>query len=176
MYLYIPEQMFSMLKFIVKGSIKMETNPNIIQFQTMQAFFNNSISVLTEEDSGFKPFEEAMTVAQLIGHVADTFDWFNDGTFSGKGFDMDFGVRMKDAVSLEVEKKKFNEAIEASIALWGPKSMEELMMPIENDNIMGGAPKIASIGAMADHTAHHRGALTVYTRLIGKTPKMPYDM
>ncbi len=71
-----------------------------------------------------------MTIAQVLAHVTHTFEWFNDGTFSGKGFDMDFEsntVRMKEAVSLETEKKKFDEAIEASIALWGSKSMEELM-------------------------------------------------
>jgi uncharacterized damage-inducible protein DinB len=25
-----------------------------------------------------------------------------------------------------------------------------------------------------EHTAHHRGALTVYSRLLGKVPPMPY--
>ena len=30
------------------------------------------------------------------------------------------------------------------------------------------------VAAMADHTSHHRGALTVYARLRGKTPAMPY--
>jgi uncharacterized damage-inducible protein DinB len=27
---------------------------------------------------------------------------------------------------------------------------------------------------MVEHTAHHRGALTVYSRLLGKVPLMPY--
>ena len=39
---------------------------------------------------------------------------------------------------------------------------------------MGGLPRSAIFGAITDHTAHHRGALTVYARLLGKTPPMPY--
>jgi uncharacterized damage-inducible protein DinB len=27
---------------------------------------------------------------------------------------------------------------------------------------------------MVEHTAHHRGALTVYSRLLGKVSQMPY--
>ena len=39
-----------------------------------------------------------------------------------------------------------------------------------------GAVAIGSvIGALADHTAHHRGALAVYARMVGKEPKMPYS-
>ncbi len=40
--------------------------------------------------------------------------------------------------------------------------------------VMGGLPRHAIFGAIADHTAHHRGALAVYTRLRGKVPPMPY--
>jgi uncharacterized damage-inducible protein DinB len=40
--------------------------------------------------------------------------------------------------------------------------------------VMGGAPRYAVISAIEDHTAHHRGALTVYSRLRGHVPTMPY--
>jgi uncharacterized damage-inducible protein DinB len=39
---------------------------------------------------------------------------------------------------------------------------------------MTGAPKMAVIAAVADHTSHHRGSLAVYARLLSKTPQMPY--
>ena len=39
---------------------------------------------------------------------------------------------------------------------------------------MGGVPRAAILSGITDHTAHHRGALTVYARLLGKTPPMPY--
>jgi uncharacterized damage-inducible protein DinB len=39
---------------------------------------------------------------------------------------------------------------------------------------MGGLPRYAIVSALTDHTAHHRGALTVYARLLGLVPPMPY--
>jgi uncharacterized damage-inducible protein DinB len=39
---------------------------------------------------------------------------------------------------------------------------------------MGGVPRWSVVSAISDHTAHHRGALTVYSRLLGKVPVMPY--
>lgn len=35
-------------------------------------------------------------------------------------------------------------------------------------------PRSAIFGAFTNHTAHQRGALTVYTRLLEKTPPTPY--
>jgi uncharacterized damage-inducible protein DinB len=39
---------------------------------------------------------------------------------------------------------------------------------------MGGMPRESIIGGIVDHTAHHRGALSVYARLVGREPAMPY--
>ena len=35
-------------------------------------------------------------------------------------------------------------------------------------------PVVAIVGGIEDHTAHHRGALTVYARLLDRVPPMPY--
>ena len=47
------------------------------------------------------------------------------------------------------------------------------MEPITGE-IMKGAPKMAVIGGITDHSAHHRGALSVYARLLDRIPMMPY--
>jgi len=39
---------------------------------------------------------------------------------------------------------------------------------------MGGEPRAAVVGAIVDHMAHHRGALSVYARLLGYAPPIPY--
>jgi uncharacterized damage-inducible protein DinB len=39
---------------------------------------------------------------------------------------------------------------------------------------MGGLSRMAIFSAITDHTAHHRGALTVYARLNKLVPPMPY--
>ena len=50
----------------------------------------------------------------------------------------------------------------------------ELMAPLPAGPIMGGAPRMAIFSAITDHTAHHRGALTVDARISGIVPPMPY--
>ena len=56
----------------------------------------------------------------------------------------------------------------------GTKSDADLMMPLPSGPIMGGVPRMAIFSAITDHTAHHRGALTVYARISGVVPPMPY--
>ena len=53
-------------------------------------------------------------------------------------------------------------------------SDEEWVAPLAPGPIMGGLPRFTIFGALTDHSAHHRGALTVYARLLGKVPPMPY--
>ena len=148
----------------------------IQELKTQEKFFLNTISCLTEEDSGFKPTEEVYTVAQHIGHAAETIDWFFNGIFSNKGFDMNFEnyeERMKKYTSFEKCVQQFKEATANGVEQLKNASDAKLMAPITGE-IMTGAPKMSVVGGIVDHTAHHRGALAVYARLLGKKPEMPY--
>lgn len=148
----------------------------IEQLKTQETFFLNTVSCLTEEDSGFKPKDEMYTVAQHVGHSAETVSWFLEGAFGDKGFDMSFEnyeERMKKYTSFDECITQFKDAVAKGIELIQKVPDSELMAPITGQ-IMTGAPKMASVGAIGDHTAHHRGALAVYTRLLGKKPMMPY--
>jgi uncharacterized damage-inducible protein DinB len=40
--------------------------------------------------------------------------------------------------------------------------------------LMAGEPRTEMLVAFNDHFAHHRGALSVYARLLGRVPPMPY--
>ena len=62
----------------------------------------------------------------------------------------------------------------AASATLSYKSDAELMAPIADGPIMGGAPRMAIVNGITDHTAHHRGALTVYARVSGIVPPNPY--
>ena len=147
------------------------------ELRASQKFFETSTSCLSEDDSSFKPKEGLFSVANHIAHTAQTIDWFMDGAFSEKGFDMDFEkyiTEVQKVDSLDSAKTWFNKAIENAIKLIENGSEEELQKPIAQGPIMGGMPRWTVSGAIAEHTAHHRGALSVYSRLIGKEPKMPY--
>lgn len=140
-------------------------------------FFNRSTRVLTEDDSGFQPEEDMMTVAQQVAHVARTVDWFREGISRPQGFDMDFERHVAEAMavtSLDVARAWYERAHEAMVATVSAMSDEALMTPLPPGPIMGGAPRLTVVGALEEHTAHHRGALSVYSRLLGKVPPMPY--
>jgi uncharacterized damage-inducible protein DinB len=150
----------------------------IKELDSVYTFFMNTIDCLSEEDSKFTPKEGMFTTSQQIAHAAKTIDWFMDGAFVSNGFDMNFDKleeETKKVTSLEEAKTSFGKAINRAKDIIGKLSDEELVKPLPEGPIMGGVPKLVVIGALADHTAHHRGALAVYARLIGKEPKMPYS-
>lgn len=149
----------------------------INELKTVSAFFEKSSSCLSEEDSNFAPREGMYTVANHVAHVAQTIDWFIDGGFNPQGFDMNFEKHIKQALactSLKAAREWFNRAMDNAMEVINSKSEEELQQSLPEGPIMGGAPRYAIFGAISEHTAHHRGALTVYSRLRGKEPPMPY--
>ncbi len=148
------------------------------QITVIGEFFNRSTRCFTEEHSSFRPTEELMTVAQQVAHVAQTIDWFVDGAFNREdGFDLDFEGHMAPVLAVEsltAAREWFDKSVASAVAVIGSKSIEELRSPLPEGMVMGGKPRLAIISGIDDHTAHHRGALTVYARLLGLVPAMPY--
>lgn len=139
-------------------------------------FFKTATSCFTEEDAAFSPQPELYTVAGHIAHVGDTVSWFVEGAF-GAGWSMDFEKHIaeaKQATSLAEANTKLEDAFAKVSKVIGAASDEELFAPIPDKTIMDGAPRMAIVSAITDHTAHHRGSLAVYARLVGKEPSMPY--
>ena len=142
-----------------------------------QEFFSRSTRNLTEEHSTVAPAPGMMTAAQQVAHAAQTIDWFIEGAFRPEGFDTDFDAHAKAIepyTSLAEARAWFDRAVAAAKVTLSSKSDAELTAPIAAGPIMGGAPRMAIVSAITDHTAHHRGALTVYARLSGVVPPMPY--
>jgi uncharacterized damage-inducible protein DinB len=147
------------------------------QLESTQKFFKTTLSVFVPEDGGFAPYPELYTVAGHVAHAADSIDWFIEGAF-GDGWDMDFDAsiaKAKAVTSLEEAIEWLDRAFTNAIAVVGAASDQVLIEPIPDAQIMGAAPRLAIVSAIVDHTAHHRGSLAVYARLIGKEPPMPYE-
>ena len=139
-------------------------------------FFKTTLSVFEEADSGYAAQPEMFTVAGQVAHTAQTVGWFVEGAF-GEGWDMDFDAHIAHTASvtrLSDAKEQLEKAFAETIERFGSTPDEELCAPIPDKRIMEGAPRCAIVGSIRDHTAHHRGALSVYARLLGKTPPMPY--
>src|SRR6476660_9702093 len=108
-----------------------------------EKFFNASTSVLTEADSGFRPKEGMMTVAQQVAHAAQTLDWFIEGASRAEGFDLDFEKHAKfiEAVtSLAAARKMLETAYANAIQFLRSRSPEDLSRPLPPGPVMGGQP------------------------------------
>jgi uncharacterized damage-inducible protein DinB len=147
------------------------------QLLASQDYFNRSTRVLEEADSNFKPYEGIMTVAQQVGHTAQTLDWFIDGATKPEGFDLDFAAHAKQLealTSLTAAREWLDKAFAKAVQFFRSATPETLARPLPEGPVMGGLPVSDIVWAMVEHTAHHRGALTVYSRALGKVPVMPY--
>ena len=147
------------------------------QLLASKDFFERSTSVLDEADSQFRPQESMMTVAQHVAHVAQTLDWFVEGAGRPEGFDFDFEKQaraLKSVISLADARRTLSAAYENAIGFVRSMGPEGLAGPLPPGPVMGGQPIGNIVWAMVEHTAHHRGALTVYARALGKVPPMPY--
>jgi uncharacterized damage-inducible protein DinB len=139
-------------------------------------FLNNVLKDFREEHAHFRPTPEMLTTAQQIRHIAETIHWFREGAF-GSGFEMDFEKmekKMKQDISLKQALQELDTAWNEMCALLEPMTEEQLLQPMPPNPIFKNDPKVACVWAAMDHTAHHRGALTVYLRLLGITPTMIY--
>lgn len=140
-------------------------------------FFSRGTRCFTEEHSDYAPVAGQFSVANQVAHVAQTIAWFREGAFRPEGFNMDFEEHeriSRSYTSLAAAQKFLADETETLAKFLESKTMDDLLAPIVPGMIMGGAPRLAIVGALGDHTAHHRGALSVYARLLGLVPPMPY--
>jgi uncharacterized damage-inducible protein DinB len=147
------------------------------QLLASKEFFERSTRVLDEADSQFCPHEGMMTAAQQVAHAAQTVDWFIEGASRPEGFDLNFEAIAKalaSANSLAAARQWMETAYGKAVQFVRARGPEGLAQLLPAGPIMGGQPVSDVIGAIIEHTAHHRGALTVYSRLLGKVPPMPY--
>ncbi|MBC7924531.1 MAG: DinB family protein [Bryobacteraceae bacterium] len=148
-----------------------------LELQSTQEFFDRSTRCLTDADSGFRPVEGMYTVAQQVAHTAQTIDWFIQGGSRPEGFDLDFEAHhtaIANVHTLAEAREWLQRSFAAANDFFGSKTDEELYRLLPPGPVMAGAPVASLAGALIDHCAHHRGALTVYSRMLGKVPTMPY--
>lgn len=150
----------------------------IISLNTAEKFFKKTIEVLSAENALFRPSDELYTVAAHIDHVADSVTWFIDGAFRRTdGFDLNFEQMIAESAAktdFDAALTKLTAAFRDARIMVETCDEADLHTPMPKGPIMGGAPKLAVVNGIVDHTAHHRGSLAVYCRLLGKVPPMPY--
>jgi uncharacterized damage-inducible protein DinB len=147
------------------------------QLASMKEYFDRSTRVLNEQDSEFAPAPGMLTAAQQIAHAAQTVEWFMSGAFAPDGFALDFEEQAKAihaTKSIAAAREWLDRAFVAAGQVVDAHADQEWTTPLPEGPIMGGQPRMVIFEGLNDHTAHHRGALSVYSRLLGKVPAMPY--
>jgi uncharacterized damage-inducible protein DinB len=158
-------------------TIDPRVEPLIGELTTTGKFFTKTAECLEEQDSSFAPKPGMFTVAQHVAHAAQAIDWFLEGAFRPEGMSTDFEGNEKivrRVTSLAEARAWLDRSVASATARLKAASSADLDQPIQGP-IMAGMPRSAVISAITDHTSHHRGALSVYARLLGKVPAMPYD-
>lgn len=175
--MYLFSSLSDMASLHLTTEIPMPDHPFCMSLQMQRRFFTTATACFRPQDAGFAPKPGMFTVANQIAHTAGTVDWFIAGAFSADGFAMDFQAHeaaAREVTSLEAARALLDASYDRAIARLERTTLAELHVPIAPGPIMGGMPRIGIIEAMADHAAHHRGALGVYARLLGLAPAMPY--
>lgn len=139
-------------------------------------FFARTLACLEERDSLYRATPETMTVASHVAHAAQVIDWFREGALADR-WDMDFPALQKitdEVTSLAAARRWLDDAWERLLAAVAQQSEERLAETLADNPILPGKPRFHVVSAVVDHTGHHRGALAVYARLLGRAPAMPY--
>ena len=156
----------------------MAANSYALPIKQALQFLSRTCSVFGEKDSEYAPTPGQFSVAQHVAHVAQTIDWFMEGGFRDEGFDLDFAAhqkRVREVNSLEAAFTWLARSVDAAADALAAKSQAVMMAPIAAGPIMSGEPRAAIVAVIAEHTAHHRGSLAVYARLLDYSPPMPYS-
>ena len=154
----------------------MANEAQIEGLKTTRAYFEKTLSCFGDGHAKFAPKDGMFTVAQQIAHAAQTLEWFMEGAFRPQGMDPDFAAHEAEVrliQEMEDAMAWWNSAWEEAILSVGNTAPEAWAESIRGE-IMGGAPRHAIFAGISDHTAHHRGALAVYARLLDLEPAMPY--
>lgn len=143
-----------------------------------EEYLNRATAPLDESDASFIPAEGMISAAAQLAHIALTVDWFLDAAFRKREWDFNFEQHMTDACGYKTLKdararvtKAFSDARKTVEGL-SEEQLNELFPA--DDFAFANTPRACIFPAIMEHTAHHRGALSVYMRLRGKVPKLPY--
>jgi uncharacterized damage-inducible protein DinB len=148
----------------------------LAEVNATEKFFDRTARCLDEADSAFRPHPATYSVAAHLDHAADAIDWFREGCLHDR-WSMDFESAIAEshrATSLEAARAELAMAFSRLREEIAGTSAERLAETLPDNPILPGKPRLHVVSAIVDHTAHHRGALAVYARLLGKEPLMPY--
>jgi uncharacterized damage-inducible protein DinB len=175
----------------------MNANPITITIGKQKEFFQRSLSCFTEEDADYRPQPGMLSVSGHIHHTTASIELMMSGILrefprfgerryasrrpgaTWKEWGMDWAYSANhDTVradwSLASALRAFDETMDIVSTIFAELTPDEMRQPLgDNPMKLPSAFAVLYFGIF-DHTAHHRGALSQYARLLGKEPRIPY--
>jgi uncharacterized damage-inducible protein DinB len=149
----------------------------IHEVRSSKEFLQRVLQAFTEEDSAALPYDGMFTLSQQVAHIAQTVEWLVEGATNPAGFDMDFEnlvVETMKTTSLLKAGEWLDRAYAMAESCLEDATEDDLAIKLPEGIVMGGLPRASAFIAIIDHTAHHRGAISVYARALGRQAPMPY--
>lgn len=140
------------------------------EFQQELAVTRTYLERLPEDRFDFQPHAKSMTVAQLIGHLAEIAQWVRV-TVETNEFNFDPAayvpfIPTSRAEILDAFDKNGADALEVLNAASDTKMMELWRMTM-GGQVLFEMPRVAVVrNMMINHIIHHRAQLGVYLRLL----------
>ena len=174
-----------------------------VKFHMHNEYFLRTLSAFNDEDSSFRPQQNMLSVKDQVLHTVGAIELFVSAYLStidstskithtsfrpGEAWsgsstavtDMRWTQNAdKKHYDEQVDMKEIKEIFSKTMAyasdVFSIPSEAELQQPIGENSLVPDFFRAEDIiEIMLDHTAHHRGALAQYARLLGHSPKIPY--
>jgi uncharacterized damage-inducible protein DinB len=133
------------------------------------------VSCFDDADMTLRPAEGSMSTTEQVAQICGSNNFLKQvlagGPLTSEAFKRDFSITDVNS-ALRAIRQITDEVMEAGQQM-NPQSWDEIIEPFGPDpqwRISRGQTAYA----LLDHESHHRGQLTVYLRLAGKTPPVLY--
>jgi uncharacterized damage-inducible protein DinB len=141
------------------------------EFEAEMRETGRMLAAVPEIHREYRPDPESRSALELAWHIVSSEIWLLEGIVNGQlapeQARLPRHIRSVQDV-IDLHRTSVPELLD-QVRQLGPEGLLRTMPFNAEDN-----PSIVYLSFLIRHTAHHRGALTVYARLLGKTPLMPY--
>ena len=141
-------------------------------FQKENEFTKRMIQAAPDDELGYKPHEKSMSLGELVGHLAETPTWaamMMEDVMDFAEMPTDYEPYVAASKSDALATLDKNVAmLEGALQDRDDAFMRALWTMKKGDQVLLSEPRDEAIrGILVHHTAHHRGQLSVYLRMVG---------
>ncbi len=140
---------------------------------------DKAIKLVPDDKLQWKPFDDAMTAAELGIHIYMCSLVYTAGTLKGEFSESDYSIIPFNPENIKSASEivEYGEKVKNYMRETLPKLTEDDMEKEITYKCWGGVkiPGFASMATILEEVIHHRGQLCLYLRMLGIKPPFIYD-